>query len=277
MKNKQLTAVEKNANDSRELHELLLLRFEPIAIKMIETESDIPENAIHPLRDLGKHMALCQAFSWSRRQNKTVYLDKKTHWCWNPLIGLGHVDCSEGTETFEVVCTALGVENMDNARAFFAKFPRFEVGKYQGIVTAPLSDCTFEPDVVLIYSNNAQLRSMLWGIKYKTGKIIATEMDAIDSCVYAIVVPIQNGEYRVTLPDIGEFERAAPGEDEIILSVPKGRMDELISGLHYFEDVAKMGYTQLIRELDLDYSRPPFYNTLYKMWGLDEGKDWDRS
>ena len=277
MNNPQSSIADKNATDSRELHKLLLLRFEPIAIKMIENESDIPEKAIRPMRDLGKHMALCQAFSMSRRQNKTVYLDKNTHWCWNPLIGLGHVDCSVGTETFEVVCSVLGMENIDDARAFFANFPRFEKDTYQGIVTAPLCDCTFEPDVVLIYSNNAQLRSMLWGIKYKTGKLVETKMDAIDSCVYAIVPPMQNGEYRVTLPDIGEFERAVPGEDEIILSVPKGRTDELISGLHYFEDVVKMGYTQLIRELDLDYTRPPFYNTLYKLWGLDQGQDWNRS
>lgn len=273
----ELSATEKNASDSGELHDLLLLRFEPIAIKMIENEADIPENAIWPMRDLGKHMALCQAFSFSRRQKKTVYLDKKAHWCWNPLIGLGHVDCSVGSETFEVVCSVLGMESNNDARVFFEKFPRFELGKYKGIVTAPLCACPFDPDVVLIYSNNAQLRSMLWGLKYKTGKLVATEMDAIDSCIYEIVVPMQTGEYRVTLPDIGEFERAATGEDEITLSVPKGRMPELISGLHFFEDVSKMGYTQLIREQDLEYSRPPFYNTLYKLWGLDQGKDWDRA
>ena len=276
MSNEQWTIETKNAEAGRELHEMLLLRFEPIAIKMIEDEADIPENALHPMRDLQKHMALCQAFSLSRREMKTVYLDKKTHWCWNPLIGLGHVECSVGSKSFEVVCSVLGMENIEDARAFFAEFPKLPPGKYQGIVSAPLSGCTFEPDVTLIYANNAQLRSMLWGIKYKTGKLVATELDAIDSCVYAIVLPIQSGEYRVTLPDIGEFERAVPGEDEIILSVPKGRMDELISGLHFFHDVTKMGYKQLRRELDLEFSRPPFYNTLYELWGLDQGKDWDR-
>ncbi len=105
-----------------------------------------------------------------------------------------------------------------------------------------------------------------------TGQIVNTDMDAIDSCVYAIVVPMQDGEYRVTLPDIGEFERAAPGEDEIILSVPKGRMEELIRGMHLFED-RKMGYTGLKRELDYDFPRPPFYNTLFEMWGLEKGRD----
>ncbi len=264
-----------NAESSRTLHELLLLRFEPIAVKLIEDESEVPESAVRPLRDLKKRMALCQAFSLTRREKKTVYLEKEDHWCWNPLIGLGHVECAEGSEPFKVVCTALGIPDKGRARAFFAKFPRLPLGRYKGIVTAPLSACPFEPDVVLIYANNAQLRSMLWAIKAMTGKIVSTEMDAIDSCVYAVAVPILNGEYRVTLPDIGEYERAAAGEDEVILSVPGARMEELLSGLRYF-DKLHMGYTGLKRELEFDFARPPFYNTLFEMWGLHKGRDWDR-
>ena len=267
-----MTLSEQNSTYSRELLDLLRLRFEPVAVKLIADEADVPEGAIRPQRDLKTHMALCQAFSLARREYKTVYMVREDHWCWNPLIGLGHVDCSAGTETFEVVCTALGIPDMDKARAFFEKFPRFPMNAYRGIVTAPLKGCPFDPDVVLIYSNNAQLRSMLWGIKAMTGGIVETVMDAIDSCVYAIVVPMQSGDYRVTLPDIGEFERAAPGEDEIILSVPRGRMGELLEGVRFFEN-SNMGYTGLKRELDFDFSRPPFYNTLFEMWGLEKGKD----
>ena len=265
-----------NTDHRNALYEMLLLRFEPIAVKMIENESEVPEHAIRPVRDFKQHMALCQAFSLARREKKMVYMDKEAHWCWNPLIGLGHVDCSVGSQQFDVVCDVLGMEHLDDARVFFDKFPRFPLGQYLGIVTAPLSGCPFEPDVVLIYANNAQLRSMLWGIKYKTGKLVSTELDAIDSCVYAIVLPMQTGEYRVTLPDIGEFERAMAEENEIIMSVPKGRMDELISGMRFFHDVTKMGYFHLKREMKLDFTRPPFYNTLFELWGLDQGKDWDR-
>lgn len=264
-----------NAESSRALRSLLLLRFEPIAAKLVEDESEVPERALRPLRDLNKHMALCQAFTLTRREKKTVYMEKEDHWCWNPLIGLGHVECAEGSAPFNVVCTALGIPDKGKARAFFAKFPRLPLGRYKGIVTAPLSACPFEPDVVLIYADNAQLRSMLWGIKAMTGKIVSTEMDAIDSCVYAVAVPMLTGEYRVTLPDIGEYERAAAGEDEVILSVPGARMEELLRGLRHF-DKFHMGYAELKRELEFDFARPPFYNTLFEMWGLHKGRDWDR-
>lgn len=260
---------------SRMLRSMLLLRTEPVAIKMIEDESEVPADAVRPLKDMGRHMALCQAFSLARRSDKAIYLDKFDHWCWNPLVGLGLVDCGEGTESFDVVCQVLGIADPAEAKAFFAKFPRLELGKYQGTLVAPLSRCTVQPDVVLIYANNAQLRNIVWATKRETGRLVETQLDAIDSCVYAVVKPIQNGEYRVTLPDMGEHERAMSDENEIIFSVPWAKMEELLHGLRFF-DSFHMGYPYLPRDMELDFPRPPFYNKLFELWGLEQGSDWSR-
>ena len=270
-----MSVTEKNSHSSAEFRDMLILRYEPIAIKMIENEEDIPQNAIHPMRDLGKHMALCQAFAMARRNKKTIYMDKMSEWCWNPLIGFGFVECREGTDTFEVVAKHLGIKDLDAAKAFFAKFPTLPGNKYIGISIAPLCSCEFEPDLVLVYCNNAQLRNLVWAVKNTTGQIVSTQMDAIDSCVYACVVPINTGEYRVTLPDIGEYERAGADENEIIFSVPGHRIDELLTGLRSFFG-NNMGYPQLERDMTLDFPRPPFYNELFEIWGLNQGKDWTR-
>lgn len=264
-----------NRKYSRELNEMLMLRYEPIAIKMIENEADVPKDAIYPRRDLHKHMALCQAFAMTRRDKKTVYMSKNDHWCWNPLVGLGLVECHEGTESFEVICKHLGIRDLDSAKEFFAGFPRLPYGKYIGLVSAPLCACTFAPDLVLIYSNNAQLRSMIWAVKNCTGKLVETQFDAIDSCIYSCVPPLKNGEYRVTIPDPGEYERAMADENEIIFSVPGNRLEELLSGLHAFYD-HHMGYAHLSKEMMLDFPRPKFYNELYALWSLDQGEDWGR-
>jgi uncharacterized protein (DUF169 family) len=254
---------------------MLLLRYEPVAIKLVAAGEEIPETAIRPLRDMNKHLALCQAIALARRNGRTFYLDKRDHWCWNPLVGLGLVDCSEGTEAFEVVCQVLGIADLDAARAFFAKFPRLPFGQYEGIIIAPLRACTVEPDIVLFYVNNAQLRTMVWATKRETGRLVETQLDAIDSCVYAIVTPMLSGEYRVTLPDMGEHERAMAEEHEVIFSVPWGRMKELLRGLRFF-DAFHMGYGHLSREMELDFKRPPFYNKLFELWGLDQGDDWGK-
>ena len=99
----------------------------------------------------------------ARRDGKTIYMDKYSEWCWNPLIGFGFVPCREGSDEFELVCRHIGIGDGDAARAFFAGFPRLPEGKYTGIVVSPLGLCALEPDLILIYCNPAQLRSLVWG------------------------------------------------------------------------------------------------------------------
>lgn len=259
-----------------ELEKLLHLRTSPIAIKLLEKEEDIPVGAIRPKKDRNVHIALCQAFAMARRQGESIAMMKEDHWCWAPLIGLGLVECEEGSESYREVVQKIFVENKEKGEKLFAKsFPRLEYGKYAGLVCAPLKTANFEPDMVMIYSNPAQLRSMLWGVKFKTASLLTSEFDPIDSCVYSTVPVILNGQYRITLPDPGEYERALAGEDEIIFSVPKDKMEELIEGLKHFEKI-KFGYKQLTMEMRPDYPRPEFYNKVFKMWGLEEGELWKK-
>ena len=270
-----MTNIEKNIKHSTELREMLILRYFPIAIKMIDDEADVPESAVRPIRDMNKHIAMCQAFALARRDRKTVYMDKHSEWCWNPLIAFGFVECKEGMEAFDVVCRCLGISDADAARKFFAKFPTLPANKYKGVLITPLSSCESEPDVVLIYCNGAQLRHLVWAVKNVTGQLISTQMDAIDSCAYSCVVPMNTGEYRVTLPDVGEYERAAADENEIILSVPGSRMDELMSGLRPFSERG-MGYVNLAKSMEFEFARPAFYNELFGLWGLEQSEEWQR-
>lgn len=264
---------ENNLTYSRNLHDMLLLRYEPIAIKFIEDEKDVPASAVNPKRDLDKHMCLCQAFSLTRRNKKTVYLDSQSEWCWSPMVCMGYVDASPGTPSFDLLSRLIGIADGDAAREFFAKFPRLPHGKYKGLVTAPLAFCDFEPDLVLIYANPAQIRMLIGGIKQQTGKLVETALDIIDSCAYATVTPFLTGEYRVTFPDPGEYERALADEDEVILSVPGHRMSQLVAGLQSNNDHG-LGYKLLNKDMLLDFPRPPFYNDLFEMWGFDKGEDW---
>lgn len=251
-----------------DLEKLLMLRTSPIAVKMLEREADIPREAIRPKRDRGQHLAQCQVFALTRRKGETIAMLKEDNWCWAPLIGYGLVPPFDEKTVSPMIYI---VENMEAARKMLKTFPRFEEGKYIGILTAPLKTASFKPDLVLIYSNTAQLRSLLLAIKYKKGNLVKSEFDPIDSCVYSVVPAIKSGEYRITLPDPGEYERAMAGEDEIILSVPPPKIDELMAGLRFFEEM-KMGYRHFSMQMTPDFPQPPFYQDLFQMWGLDAPK-----
>ena len=126
-----------------DLEKHLMLRTSPIAVKMLEKESDIPEGAVRPFKDHGYHLSQCQAFAMSRREGTTVAMLKDDHWCPAPLLAYGMV------------------QRTDDPTQQSQSYDYFPYGKYVGIVTAPLRQTNFMPDLVIVYSNNAQLRALL--------------------------------------------------------------------------------------------------------------------
>jgi uncharacterized protein (DUF169 family) len=237
-----------------DLERLLILRTSPIAVKMLEKEEDIPEGAIRPKKDRGHHLAQCQAFAMSRRQKATVAMLKEDNWCFAPLIAYGLVDKPDDPELQR-----------------FVSFPTFERDRYVGIVSAPLRSANFEPDIVLIYANTAQLRNMLLPSHFENAEAHVDSHFFPPSCAYVVVPVMSSGQYLVALPDPGDYHRALAGEDEIILSVPAAKMEELVSGLRQFEE-KEFGYAQANMYMLHDFPQPDFYKMLFKRWGLDKGK-----
>lgn len=235
-----------------ELERQLMLKTSPIAVKMLEKESDIPEGVIRPKKDKGYHLAQCQAFALSRRNGLTVAMLKEDHWCWAPLMAYGLVE-----------------DPHDPFVDAVSSFPRFEAGKYIGMVTAPLKTANFEPDAVLIYCGNTQLRELLMVAKFQEKAPIKSEFDPIDSCSYSIVPVIKNNEYKITLPDPGEQYRAFANEDEIIFSVPISKLEQLTEGIKKMAGMRKGKDEWTNYLMKPDFPRPDFYKELFKKWGLD--------
>lgn len=236
---------------SLKLENLLILRTYPIAVKMLEKDEDIPDGAIRPKQERGFHLAQCQAFAMNRRSGETIAMLKEDNWCWAPLMGFGLVE--DPHDAF-----------IDN----HSFFPRFEVGKYIGVVSAPLKTANFEPDVVLIYSNTAQLLHLVAAVKKHDRELVHSVFDRTESCVYAIVPVIENGEYRITIPDPGEYERAMAGDDEMIFSIPASKLEGLVEALQMAEKDGR-SYRHQTRIMMPDFPQPSFYKELFEKWGLD--------
>jgi len=233
-----------------ELERLLSLRTSPLAVKMLEKEEDIPAGAVRPNKDRGIHVAQCQAFAMSRRQKETIAMLKEDNWCFAALIAYGLVDKPEDPELQQ-----------------FVSFPTFERGKYVGIVSAPLKTANFEPDVVLIYSNPAQLRSMLLPTHFKNEEAHVDCHLFPPACAYQIVPVMRSGQFMVTLPDIGDYHRALATEDEIVLSVPRDKMGKMVEGVREFEE-GEFSYGHANMYMQHDFPQPEFYQMLFKRWGL---------
>lgn len=253
---------------ARRLMEALHVTNPPMAIKLAKDESEIPENAIRPLRDLGLHYAECQCLAMSRKDKKTYALTLEDHWCWFPLICYGFVDVRKGNQDYEIVMKNLGIPDRQKAAEFFERFPKLPHKSVCAYVVAPMTEADFEPDLILVYADHPQmLREMLGAVKYITGDVMHTDLDYVDSCGWDIAPSYVTRQFRVTIPDPGEHERAEIGNSEMILTVPEEKFVE-------FCDVAAMKRKNLNGRPGLncglvgDFPRPEFIANLYKEWGL---------
>ncbi len=232
-----------------ELEYQFMLRSSPIAVKMLEKEADIPKEAVRPKKDRGYHLAQCQAFAMSRREGTTVAMLKEDHWCPTALMAYGLVP------------------KPDDVNKWSHPYDTFEHGKYIGIVTAPLKKAGFMPDCVIVYSNVAQLRSMLLSMKVEDVPQVRGHFFP-PSCGWAVVDPIKTGQYWVVVPDPGEYQRALTEEGYMMFSIPRDKMPVLMAGVRNSVKGA-FAYREHQMFMQPDFPRPDFYKQMFKSWGLD--------
>ena len=217
-----------------ELERRLRLKTFPIALKLLAKEADIPKEAQRPLKDFGYHYALCQSFQLSRRDGVTIAMLKEDHWCFEPVVGYG---LGEPPEFFLEGHNRYprDVETLEAGRHYAEEFPRLEVGKYIGTVSAPLRATSFEPDAVMIYCDSSQLGLLLLGREYRDGRNLKCALSGHAACVYGVVPSVQSGQCQVAVPCRGDHYRAMAGDEEMIFTVPKGRLEDLMIGLREIE------------------------------------------
>lgn len=246
-----MTTVKEFNRCGEELEKILMLRTSPVAVKMLENEDDVPAGSMRPKKDRKYHLAQCQAFAMSRREGTTIAMLKEDHWCPAALMAYGMVPLPEG---------------MNPTRMH--PYETFEYGKYIGVVTAPLKSAAFKPDVVIIYSNTSQLRSLLLSL----GREEVSEVNGRffpPSCAHAVVTPILTGKYWVVLPDPGEYQRALCDEGEMMFAVPAARLPGLLTGLDKFQSQG-FAYRNNYYFMQPDFPRPDFYKAMFKQWGLED-------
>ena len=219
---------------AEELDRRLRLKTFPLALKLLKKEEDIPEGAQRPKKDLGYHLSLCQVFQISRREGKIMAMLKEDHWCFEPVVGYGLGDPPEyfmqGNNRYPK-----DVATQEAGRHYAEEFPKLEVGKYVGIVSAPLRVTTFEPDMVMIYCDSAQLGLLLLGREYKDGYNLKCDISGHAACVYGVVPVLQTGQCQVSVPCRGDHYRAMAGDEEMIFTVPSEKLEDLMTGLRYIE------------------------------------------
>ena len=269
------TTVEQVNELGKAMEESLLLRYSPIAMKLLWSEADIPEGTIRPFKDQGNRLAMCQAYALVRRNRKAYTMLKDDHWCVWPLVS--YKLCPLEEEDYTYMGTKFFMRDKERAvRYLREEYPMLKGPAPIGYSIAPLRSATFVPDLVSVYCNPAQMRSILMACKYLTGEMLKVTLDPVDSCVHS-TIPVLNGlDFNVTFPDPGEYERGLTDENEVMFTLRGDLLDPLMDCIKMLTRVG-FGYQGLKMEMAMNFPRPAFYNAMFDKWGLETGPEWNHN
>jgi uncharacterized protein (DUF169 family) len=258
--------LERIHKQSLELESILRLQTFPLALKMLKSEDEIPDEAQRPVKDMGYHLSFCQALALSRRHGLTIAQTKEDMWCFEPVIGLGFEKPPQafldGHNRYPSSARSL------KAGGTWAKnMPRFDHGIYSGVLLAPLMKANFEPDIFLLYGLPAKMTQIILAKTWLDGKDISVVLSAHAACVYYIVPPIKEKKWQISIPCGGDLRRAACEQNNMIFSAPNEALGDLLLGLKAIKEEG-LGLPLQISP-SIEYPLPESYVQISHSIGMD--------
>ena len=202
----------------------------PLAVRMCESAEELPERVRIPTRDLGFKIAVCQGISMARRYGWTLAIGRDDLTCPIPGIAMGFLPPKDGYLDGSFM-ESQGFGSREAQARTAQALPKLEYGKYKYILIGPLARATFEPHVLLVYGNPAQVLVMLGGRLHGEGGALNFTAAEGMSCIFGTVTPILTEECQVVLPGVGERINAMTTPDEMAFAIPASRVEHFVAGL----------------------------------------------
>jgi dephospho-CoA kinase len=96
---------------------------------------------------------------------------------------------------------------------------------------APLVYNPFDPDIVLIYANPAQMMLLINSLQFEDYEVMHFYCVGESSCSDAIARCYLSGKPSLTIPCYGERRYGHAQDDELVIALPTGAIDKLLRGL----------------------------------------------
>jgi len=192
---------------------------------------EIPADSRHPLKDLGFKSAICQAIGIARRTGWKIALTDEDMSCPFSLIVFG---LAKSVSFYEEgrACLGMYAENPEGARRSEALTPKFDYGKYKGLIVSPIFKAgDMIPDLYLVFGNSAQTMRLTAAALYKKGGRIESSSSARIDCADEIIQTQLSGDYHYVLPCYGDRMFGLTSDDEMVFTIPHDKADEIVEGL----------------------------------------------
>ncbi|UCE56462.1 MAG: DUF169 domain-containing protein [Desulfobacterales bacterium] len=234
----------------------------PVAIKMLKSEEEIPEKTRRPYQQLKKKVAICQGIGMSRKLGWAVAMGKEDMQC---SLGAAPFGFFKNIEFFDEGNLAAGMfaASKEVGKKEEDLVDRFDYGLYSHILVAPLNRTAFDPDLLMLYGNPAQVMRLIQGALYNEGGAIQSSAMGRLGCA-AIITVIKNDECRFLVPGNGDRIFGMTQDWEMSFMIPMSKVDTVLDGL---AKTHKGGIRYPITSFfNFEATFPPSYQEQMKIW-----------
>lgn len=202
----------------------------PVAVRMIKSGEELPARVKHPRKDFNIKVATCQAIAMARRYGWVLAVGEEDLSCPLTAVVFGF---KKPTDFYVKgkACAGMYTESAEAGRRAEEAVEKFAFAEYRFILVAPLHRTTFDPEVVIVYANPAQILRLLIAAVWKEGERLTSSFGGRIDCSEEIIVPLRSGKCEIVLPCYGDRIFAQTQDHEMAFTIPSNRFDQMVEGL----------------------------------------------
>jgi dephospho-CoA kinase len=212
----------------RRLELLMRLKSFPVAFKLLENKQDMGK--IPFIRRMKHKSTLCQLINLVRNFDWTVGADLEDFMSLMcpSIIGLTDIPDYMKDGTFRSI---VWTKNRTDGKKYENGVPRLPPGKYEAVIMAPLVYNPFDPDILLVYANPAQMMLLINSLQFEDYEVMQFFCVGESSCSDAIARCYLTGKPSLTIPCYGERRYGHTQDDELVMALPSAMIDKALKGM----------------------------------------------
>ena len=239
------------------LKKMLRLRTEPIGYKKYESTDEL--DGLKNLFRFNHAYTFCQAIFMARVVGQTVGVtsDKKLLARCSQFHGIHNATEEEIVAESKMLSkTWLGTP--EEAVTQLKECPRIPAGK--GVALSPITRNAFDPDVVIVYGNPAQIMFVMNGLQKEKHERFQFFFVGEGSCSDHLGQCFNSGKPSFTVPCYGERSLGQVADDEVVIALPPEAVEKSISGM---KKLAKFGFRYPISSIGGFADPLPMFASVY--------------
>lgn len=217
---------------AEELNDLLGLKGSPIAVKLVKTSEEIPED-YEKIDEKKRH---CEFVQDARLKGLEGYATAEEHLCKGGAGVMGLEELPEIVASGGMYYKLGNFKSPEGAKDTVDAIPKVEDEYYASIYT-PLESAKFEPDVVILIITPKQALRVSQAYLNTKGGRISSDYSGIQSvCADAVAAVKERGIPNMTLGCNGSRKFAKIADEEVIIGIPPKNLEDMVEALKVFQE-----------------------------------------